>query len=390
MISQMGDKMPREDMLASIIKEIVEIIKKYNVNFIVYIFDYYIIVENNTIILVDDFTNEEKVIDNDFERGNNSISEQELCMLIINIIENYQQLYQKKVIEDSVKYLNGELMSYSTYCPLKYKIYLKDLTIDRNESGAWILDANGVKEKLELQSATQFSKIDSKKKEILLFFSGGRDSMLAACRLIKQGYYVSMISFDNGSEVGLENIRDTANRLISRYGSKCCRYLGSYYMGDIKQSLQYYFDNTSYKNIYNEVGNIDFNQIQCITCRSAMYMAGIILCKIYNINVIAEGARKCQLFAIEQPIMIDEYKSLLDRYGIELLLPVYELESDWNRRLELQDCGFLPKTLEAVCTIGLPMKEELTDEELDIHNKAYQKKILPSINRGLDILLKNK
>lgn len=390
MISQMGDKMPREDMLASIIKEIVEIIKKYNVNFVISILDYLIIVEDNIIKLINEFTYEEKILDDNFKRETNSISKQELCMLIINIVERYQQLYQKSTIESNVRYMNGELMSYSTYCPLKYKIYLKDLTIDRNESGAWLLDSDGVKKRIELQSATQYSKINSKKKEVLLFFSGGRDSMLAACRLINQGYYVTMISFDNGSEVGLENIRDTANRLISRYGSKCCRYLGSYYMGDIKQSLQYYFDNTSYGKIYNELGNIDFNQIQCITCRSAMYMAGIILCKIYNINVIAEGARKCQLFAIEQPIMIDEYKSLLDRYGIELLLPVYELESDWNRRLELQDNGFLPKTLEAVCTIGLPMKEELTDEELDIHNKAYQKKILPSINRGLDILLNRK
>lgn len=384
----MGDSMTKEELLNRIFNEVIDFSKKYDCNFILSIFPYSIIVENNSIKLLDELTYEEKVLESICKNNPLKISSLELCEYLINILEKYQDDYQSITLKNVTPYLSGEVMTYSTYCPLKYKLILKDMTLDRNESGAWIIDSNEEIKRVEVQSPAKHDKLNSKKKEVLLFFSGGRDSMLAACRLIRQGYYVSMISFDNGSEVGIDNIGETAKRIINRYGSNCCRYLGSYYMGDIKKSLQYYFDNTSFKKIYEELGSIDFNQVQCMACRSAMYMAGIILCKIYGIDIIAEGARKCQLFAIEQPKMIEEYRILLERYKIKLELPVYELESDWQRRLELQDNGFLPKTLESVCTIGLPMSGPLSEDDINMHTYAYQKKILPSINKGLDILLK--
>ena len=33
---------------------------------------------------------------------------------------------------------------------------------------------------------------------VLLMLSGGRDSFLAACRLIEEGWHVHMITYDNG------------------------------------------------------------------------------------------------------------------------------------------------------------------------------------------------
>lgn len=33
---------------------------------------------------------------------------------------------------------------------------------------------------------------------VLLMLSGGRDSFLSACRLIEDGWYVHMITYDNG------------------------------------------------------------------------------------------------------------------------------------------------------------------------------------------------
>lgn len=382
--------MNKEELISRVLNEVIKISKKYSCDFVFSIFPHSLILEDSSIILVDDLTRKEKNLGINIKGKELCNSTRMLCNEIVEALEKYQEEYQQIAMATVTPYLSGEVMSYSSYCPMEYKIFCKDLSLDRNKSGAWLIKGNNEVEKIEVQKAMTYEKLNSKKKEVLLFFSGGRDSMLCACRLIKQGYYVTMISFDNGYEVGIENIESTASRLISRYGSGCCRYLGSYYMGDMKQSLQYYFDNTGLKKMYDTLGHIDFNQIQCMTCRSAMYMAGIILCKKYDINLIAEGARKCQLFAIEQPVMIDEYKKLLGKYDIDLLLPVYDLESDWERRLELQDSGFLPKTLEAVCTIGQPMSGELTDKELDIHKAAYQKKILPSINTGLNILLNNK
>jgi len=49
--------------------------------------------------------------------------------------------------------------------------------------------------------------------KVLLFFSGGNDSTLSACKLASAGYYVYLITFDNGCEEGLENIRNRATTL---------------------------------------------------------------------------------------------------------------------------------------------------------------------------------
>jgi predicted subunit of tRNA(5-methylaminomethyl-2-thiouridylate) methyltransferase len=49
--------------------------------------------------------------------------------------------------------------------------------------------------------------------KVLLFFSGGNDSTLSALKLVFQGYDVQLITFDNGCEEGIENIRNRATSL---------------------------------------------------------------------------------------------------------------------------------------------------------------------------------
>ena len=40
------------------------------------------------------------------------------------------------------------------------------------------------------------------KKEVLLMYSGGLDSILSCIRLLSKGYKVYLIHFDNGSSIG--------------------------------------------------------------------------------------------------------------------------------------------------------------------------------------------
>lgn len=56
--------------------------------------------------------------------------------------------------------------------------------------------------------------------EVLLLFSGGKDSFLAACRLIEQGFYVRLMTFDNGCMSNTGAASDMANRLVKRHRSK--------------------------------------------------------------------------------------------------------------------------------------------------------------------------
>ncbi len=47
------------------------------------------------------------------------------------------------------------------------------------------------------------------KKEAVLLFSGGRDSSLAAIRLIEMGYEIHLLTFDNGAieDIARSNLR---------------------------------------------------------------------------------------------------------------------------------------------------------------------------------------
>ncbi len=43
------------------------------------------------------------------------------------------------------------------------------------------------------------------KKEVLTLFSGGKDSFLATCLLIEEGFKVYMVTFENGAGVASHN-----------------------------------------------------------------------------------------------------------------------------------------------------------------------------------------
>ena len=84
-----------------------------------------------------------------------------------------------------------------------------------------------------------------------------------------------------------------------------------------------------------------------------------------------------QLFAIEQPSMLKEYRSLLQEYEIELVTPLLELESDYDRKIELLIRGINPTVIEPQCHFGVPMKKPLTkEEELEVSH-LYQEELKP-------------
>ena len=88
-----------------------------------------------------------------------------------------------------------------------------------------------------------------------------------------------------------------------------------------------------------------------------------------NINYIAEGARKSQLFAIEQEELLNEFKNLCNKYNIELLTPVLEVENDYEKENEIFMWDINLCAYEAKCLLGYPMNRKLTIEEInDIKN----------------------
>jgi hypothetical protein len=133
--------------------------------------------------------------------------------------------------------------------------------------------------------------------------------------------------------------------------------------------------------VIKEFGELNVSQFHCLTCRSAMYIWTIIKAKQMGIKYVADGARKNQAFVIELPILIEQFKILFEKYDIEFLTPVYNLNSDWELKNSLLIRGFLPKTIEPQCLLGVPLKQDKAPSS-EIQNAVlsfYNKTILPNI-----------
>lgn len=229
-------------------------------------------------------------------------------------------------------------------------------------------------------------------KECLVLFSGGKDSFLSAIYLIEQGYKVYLIHFDNGQTIGTDNIEHGYNRLLKKYGRDKVEYIGSkniscFFRNLIKNIYNMYID-----ELRNKYGNITISQLNCLSCRLSMYVAAIIICKQKRIKYVAEGARKSQLFAIEQEDMLKLFKDLFEKYSIKLLLPVKELKDDFEEKNEFILRGFIPKVNESQCLIGMPLQSSIVDKDslntcIRIYKELYEKNVDEMISKYKNINL---
>lgn len=211
------------------------------------------------------------------------------------------------------------------------------------------------------------------KKEVLLMYSGGLDSILSCIRLVRDGYKVYLIHFDNGASIGTENIQIGAQRLIARFKDKV-EFLG---IASTAGKFVYYREMTDIENLNaeelnNKYGKISMSQYRCLLCRMAMYTYTVALAKKMNIKYIAEGARKSQLFAIEQEELLNEFKKFCNKYDIELLTPVLDIVDDYEKENEIFMWDVNLCACEAKCLLGYPMNRKLTMEELNDIRELYK------------------
>ena len=227
--------------------------------------------------------------------------------------------------------------------------------------------------------------IDNKKNDsVLLMLSGGRDSFLSACYLIEAGRHVFMITYHNGCMSNATAVESTAERIIKIYGEDCATYLGVHSIAD---SLYYFQEPFLYQTIQQsaiQYPNLRPAQLPCLACHTGMYVASIAYCKTHNISCLAEGARKTQKFFVELPEMVQRYQQLTEENGIELLLPVYDMDDDWKRKMELTSRDFTPKTLEPQCWLGCPLRAELNADEINSLERYYDIEMMPKLKNMID------
>lgn len=215
------------------------------------------------------------------------------------------------------------------------------------------------------------------KEKVLVLFSGGLDSILVTCKIVEDGYHAVLVHYDNGSSRGTNNVKIAADRLIERYGNNCISFWGIGMTAGYFKVLRDTIWTLPARELASKYPELYMYQFNCLACRTAMYIYSILLCKKLDIKKIAEGARKSQLFAIEQELMLSKYRELLKEYDIKLLTPVLNLASDYERQTELLMRSISPSSLEPQCFLGVPMKGKLTEaEEQEVVN-VYSNELEP-------------
>lgn len=212
--------------------------------------------------------------------------------------------------------------------------------------------------------------------DVLLLFSGGRDSMLSAVRLIKDGYRVRLISFDNGHMQHPELISDTAIRLVNHFGSEKVAFEG------IKSTSAMLYDFLEGFMI-NGTKHCPPLHCVCLCCHTAMIIYAVKYCIQNDIRYIATGDKESDPYLIDCDFVSTIYNNLCNKYGIKLLYPVANVKSNFVRKVELAESGLHPKTYEPQCWLGYKPTHNVTEKEKDDASELFNIYVLPKIKTRL-------
>lgn len=218
--------------------------------------------------------------------------------------------------------------------------------------------------------------------KVVLMLSGGKDSFLSACRLLEDpaNYTLLMVTYDNGCSYRSSDAGLVAERIISKYGKDRVSYLGVYKISSVIREFFSPYFNMKPADQEKEFAGLTPSQFHCLICRTSMYLYSIWIALLNNAAFISEGARKDQEFVIELPGMaLERYPELVKLAGLQLLLPVYELDNDWIRDNELIARGYNCKTYEPKCIIGYPVNKSIDESVIEGVHSYYDKVILPHI-----------
>lgn len=221
-------------------------------------------------------------------------------------------------------------------------------------------------------------------KEVLILFSGGKDSFLSTLMMLDKGYKVNLVVFDNGYELKIKNVLIGAKKFQKKYGIDRVEIIGIKKTDAIFRSMINSFYNYDIDYIKRKFGNITISQFNCLSCRLSMYILAMLICKQKNIKLVVDGARKSQLFAIEQNEIIKEFKKLFKEFKLEIIFPLQNEQNDFEIKNKILAHGFVPKMNESQCLLGMPITSELNKNIIEGCLKAYHKELYPKIKKILE------
>ena len=163
-----------------------------------------------------------------------------------------------------------------------------------------------------------------------LMFSGGRNSTLAAVRLHEEGQRVALVTLSSGHLRGIARVEER--------------------LGELRKILP---GSTPWIHLRQPTDlqvNTSFYERTCLPCHHAYVVAAAVVARATRVPELAFGYAGYQNTWPEQtPLAVRRLSEVLDRFGISLRLPVYDIASREEVCSELKRRGLSPDALEQKC-----------------------------------------
>jgi predicted subunit of tRNA(5-methylaminomethyl-2-thiouridylate) methyltransferase len=164
----------------------------------------------------------------------------------------------------------------------------------------------------------------------VLMFSGGRDSSVAALRMYETGNTPILVTISSWHLKGMDRVRERVNEIKRQMPADIPWLI-------IRQPVELRTDTSFYEQT-------------CLPCHHAYVVAGAFVAAKAGIKTLAFGYACYQNGWPEQTLLaVERLATVLDRHGIELALPVYDLASREQVLDELTARGLSSASLEQKC-----------------------------------------
>ncbi|ACH37356.1 hypothetical protein Gbem_0325 [Citrifermentans bemidjiense Bem] len=205
---------------------------------------------------------------------------------------------------------------------------------------------------------------------VVLMFSGGRDSTLAAARLNSIGVPVTLVTITSKHLEGIGRVHLRLAELARTLPP------GTDWL-HIEQPDQLQTDTSFYDQT-------------CLPCHHAYVVVSVAIAKKINASKMAFGYTHYQSDWPEQtPLAIARLKTTLARHGIELLLPVYDLPSREVAIEELGAYGLSTSSLEQKCLrqiTNVALSEERLIQQVDLWEDAIERSMLNIADIAISVI----
>lgn len=185
-------------------------------------------------------------------------------------------------------------------------------------------------------------------------FSGGRDSTLAVSRLQTLGYRQTLVTVTSDHLSGLDAVKRR--------------------LGELKAILSPETEWLHIRQPHELLTDTSFYERTCLPCHHAYVVIAAAVAKTLKSEILAMGYVGYQNEWPEQtPLAVNRLTAALNRYGINLILPVYNLSSRDAAQQELTENGLSALALEQKCSrqvTNVSLPEEKLSGQIELWEKA--------------------